>query len=127
MKKLSIIAVIAVICLSFSAQTSFAKDKSYTFNYKITKSNEVTDAEDLKLLRAAEYSLKKGYDYFVIEKSRTYSKVKKQKNGRLGQKRAKRPQMRTELVIHCYDTDTKSDDLQKAKDVNVSIKHKHSD
>ncbi len=125
MKLLPIIALITALFLSFSTQASLAKDKSYKFNYKMSQAKEISDETDLKLLRAAEYSLKKGYGYFVIDSSRTYDKAAQQKTVKFGQRRSKRPQIRTELVIHCYDAKPEQDGAYSAKDIKLEIDQKY--
>lgn len=125
MKLLPMIALITALFLSFSTQATFAKDKSYKFNYRMSQAKEVSDENDLKLLRAAEYSLKKGYDYFVIESSRTYDKSAEQKTVKFGQRRSKRPQIRTELVIHCYDAKPELEGVYIARDVKQDIDQKY--
>ena len=126
MKKIILKVLIATLFLSLSSGVLIAKDKDFKFNYKMSQAKTITDDTDLKHLRAAEYTLKKGYSYFTIINSRVYDNAKKQKTIKFGQRRSQRPQIRTELTIHCYDDLPLLDQVYNAEDTKDDINKKYN-
>ncbi|MBT5073251.1 MAG: hypothetical protein HOH18_00035 [Kordiimonadaceae bacterium] len=105
-----------------------AKDKAYKFNFSGYVSEEITDQDDYALMKAAEYSLKKGYSYFVLNNTRRFDKSQEQaRTGRIGRRQSKKPRLRTELEIHCYDTEQNSEGAYSANSVMQDISQKYSD
>ena len=128
MKFFKILCALLALSFTFSTQLASAKDKEYRFNFSGYVSEEIDNQDDLALLKAAEYSLKKGYDYFIILKTDRYDKAKKnQGNARLGRKRSTRPRLRTTLEIHCYDADPDLENSHNAEQVKNDINQKYSD
>lgn len=128
MKFLKITLALAIVSTTCAVNSfAYAKDKEFKFEYRQTAEKSISNNKDKELYKAAEYSLKKGFDFFVIQKSRTFDKNAKQKNGRLGQVRKKRPQMRTELIIHCYDDKAAADDLLNATTTKQTIRAKYAE
>lgn len=119
------LTIVSITCAVNSF--AYAKNKEFKFNYRPTVEKSISDLKDKELYKAAEYSLKKGYDFFVIQKSRTFNKNANQKNGRLGQVRKKKPQMRTELIIHCYDDQSAVDGLLNATTTKQQIRAKYAE
>lgn len=129
MKFTIIFRVIAIVLISsFVSQMASAKDKSYRFNFSGYVSEEITDQDDFALVKAAEYSLKKGYDYFEITNTRRFDKAKEQaRTGRIGRRQSTRPRLRTELEIHCYDTEQNSGEAYNASSIVQEINQKYAD
>ena len=126
MKFKVICRVMAIVLISsFAAHISTAKDRAYKFNFSGYVSEEITDQDDFALVKAAEYSLKKGYDYFEITKTRRFDKAKQQaRTGRIGCRQSSRPRLRTELEIHCYDTEQNSEETYNASSIVQEINQK---
>ena len=117
---------LAIVLFTCSVNSfSYAKDKEFKFDYRMTSEKSITNDKDKELYKAAEYSLKKGYDFFVIQKARQFNKNAGRKTERFGSSRKKKPQMRTELVIHCYDKQSASNGLLNAKTTKQAIRAKY--
>lgn len=129
MKFIIILRVIAILLISsFVSQIAAAKDKSYKFEFRGYVSEKITDQDDLALLEAAEYSIKKGYSYFVLNRTRRYDKATEPaRTGRIGRRQSTRPRLRTELEIHCYDTEQSVENSYNANLVVQEINQKYAD
>ncbi|MCP5381697.1 MAG: hypothetical protein H6912_04950 [Kordiimonadaceae bacterium] len=127
MKFYRILIVLTAVLFTLSMQVSMAKDKSYKFNYRLEADEKITDAKDLEMLKAAEYSLKKRCIYFSIKNSRTYDKNASQKTTRFDHVRLKKPQMRTELIINCFDQNPGLENVYNAQEIKSSIDAKYAD
>lgn len=129
MKFVSIIRIITVLLISsLAGQIALAKDKAYKFEFKGYVSEKIIDQDDLALLKAAEYSIKKGYDYFVLNRTRRYDRATvPARTGRIGRRQSTRPRLRTELEIHCYDTEQSVENSYNANLVVEKINQKYAD
>jgi len=117
---------LAIVLFTFTINSfAYAKDKEFKFEYRMTSEKSITNEKDKELYKAAEYSLKKGYDFFVIQKTRQFNKAAGRKTERFGSTRKKKPQLRTELVIHCYDKQSANNDLLNAKTTKQTIRAKY--
>ena len=128
MKFFSILcASIILLSSSMAGQDALAKDKSYKFNFRGYVSKQIDNQDDLALLKASEYSLKKGYDYFVIENIRRFDRAKQQRTVKFGRRTSTKPQLRTEMRIHCYDAIPDMENVHNANETVMKINQNYPD
>jgi hypothetical protein len=122
--KLFITTLIMMIALG--NQPGFTKDRSYKFTINGHYSDQIKDQEDFARLKAAEYTLDKGYSHFIIENARRYSREARN-SGTLGSRKSSKPQARTELSIHVYDQDPNLENSFNAATLMEQMNIKYSD
>lgn len=127
MKTFKILCAFIALSLSITTQAAFAKDKEFKFNFRGYVSEEINNQDDFALLKAAEYTLKKGYEYFVILETDRYDRTKKQRTTKFGTNSSKKPKLRTKLVIHCYDADPGVEGAYTANQIKQDIDAKYSE
>lgn len=122
-----VFATIIFAAISLTGQISMAQDKTYKFDARGYSSKKVTDEGDFVLLSAAEYTLKKGYIYFVLTDSRKYEKTSNSRTGRFGRAKSKKGKPRTEINISVYKENPDTENALNANDVKEEIKAKYSE
>lgn len=122
-----IITTLVVAVVSFSAQLVMAQDKSYKFNVRGYSSKEITDEGDFVLLSAAEYSLKKGYVYFVLTDSRKYEKKSNSRTSRFGRAQSKKGKPRTEINIDVFKEVPSAENAMNANEIKEELDAKYSE
>ncbi len=121
-----IILIFAAISIGiFSQQKVFAKDKVYTISVKGHVSGEINNQEDFTMLNASKYTLKKRYDFFTVENVRRYEKSSKG-GSRLGSRVSTKSQKRTEIRIHCFDSDSAPEGAHNATKIKQAIDEKYA-
>ncbi len=121
----SLIAISVAMIIGFNGTMALAKDKEYEFSFKGYVSKKITEQDDYAMLKASEYALKKGYEYFTIDNIRRYEKGSSRSSFRIGARKSIRKRLYTELKIHCYDDASTIEDAYKASDVKQEIDQKY--
>ena len=118
-------AIFVAILITFQTSTVFAKDKQYKFSVRGYTSEKITDREDFAMLKASQYAIKKGYEFFTVENIRRYKK-KPRGSSRYGANNPRKKQMRTEITIHCYDEASVVENALNAANVSWGINEKYT-
>lgn len=119
--------VISIIMLGSNIATAqdnkIDKGKSYSFTFSGYVSKTIDDQEDFAMLKAAQYSLKKGYSHFTIVNSDRYDNTARRANRttKFGRKPSKRPRLKTKLTILCFNH-AMGENSHDAKMIVASIK-----
>lgn len=115
-----------IASLTFSAELAFAKDKEFKFTINGYVSETVTNQNDYALLEASKYSLKKGYNFFTVEKTRRYDRSNKSKNRTFSNNRRSKPKLRTQVTIHCYDEIPDFENVYTAETLKSELEQKYA-
>ncbi len=115
-----------ILTIALGTQPGFTKDRSYKFTFNGHNSDQINDQEDFAKLKAAKYTLDKGYSYFIIENARRYSREARN-SGTLGSRKSSTPKPRTELSIHVYDQDPNHENSFNAATLIEEMDRKYSE
>lgn len=102
MKNFITLFITTLIFVLVFSPISYARDKEYKIKFSGYYSEKITNPNEYALSKAAEFSKKKGYEFFVIKFVRRYERASKSME-RIGARTSGKKRPTTELIMHCYD------------------------